>query len=270
MEQPINYGAGGPPRRVKLSASAGQMRRAAGIVRPRGVPARGRGGRGPAGREAGFTLIEMLITLGIMVLIAGMTVPLFLSTRARTRRSDATNAVMAALASAREAAVERRTMVAVEFICDATSPNRGDFMQLVDKTDVRAEPRYQADPQLRRIGAPIPLPDFIKFETASPEWTLIDGWGDPFALSNDTYDSFSLSPNAANPYADVAYMPDGTLADPEGTTDIALIDTADRARDVVRVLPATGLVVRARHLQDPALPEGPNNPRTDGRGDNWI
>lgn len=226
-----------------------------------------------AGKRRGFTLVEMLVTISIIVVIASIMIPVFAAGRTRTRRTEATNAVMAALASAREAAVERRTIVAVEFISDPMSPDRGDMMVIVDKTLSSVEPRYDAttgQPGLRRIGAPIPLPDFIKFDLASAAsddgWTLSNGWnGD-----DDDSQEFSLSANAPPPYPDIAYMPDGTVADPEGYTDIVLIDKSEPAREKLRVLPATGLVIRARHKQDPYQPEGPTNPRTTGRGDNWI
>jgi prepilin-type N-terminal cleavage/methylation domain-containing protein len=195
----------------------------------------------------GFTLIEMLVTLAIMIVVIGISVPIVSSARASARRSDAVNAVRGALAAAREAAVERRTVVAIEFVGSA-NVNRGDVMILTDKSvDVTGD---------RRIGNPIALPDFIKFSTTiATEWTLANGWdGDP----DDIYDP------AGDP--DIAYKPDGTVADTEGTTDLALWDTVDDLRIVLRVLPATGLVVEAWHLQDPLLPEGPTNPRDRG----WL
>ena len=224
----------------------------------------------------GFTLAEMLVVISLIVIIAGITIPLFVSTRATTRRNDAVNTVQGALTAARQAAVERRTIVALEFVADSNDPQRGDVMVLVDKSDTAKRPEYVANPQLRRIGPPMPLPDFIKFDynrlpvgggplSTSPEWTLENGWSsDP----GDYYDSgITLVPGVPPPYPDIAYLPDGTVADGEGTTSIALIDVADTARDVLRVLPATGLVVRARHLQDPLLPEDPaTNPSVTG----WL
>ncbi|MHC4712818.1 MAG: type II secretion system protein [Planctomycetota bacterium] len=195
----------------------------------------------------GFTLIEMLVTLAIMVLVIGISIPIVATARASARRSDAVNSVRGALAAAREAAVERRTVVAIEFV-SSTDVNRGDVMILTDKSvDVTGD---------RRIGNPIALPDFIKFsKSIATEWTLENGWdGDP----DDLYD-----PSGNH---DIAYKPDGTVADTEGTTDLALWDTVDDLRIVLRVLPATGLVVEAWHLQDPLLPEGPTNPRDRG----WL
>lgn len=204
----------------------------------------------------GFTLIEMLVTLGVMILAISLAIPMLRTSRARTRRSDAVNAVRAALTSARQSAVERRTVVAIEFVRDLESANRGDRMVIMDKT-------VGIDDPIRQIGGAIELPEFIKFQAVPPDWTLENGWQGDGA---DSADTFELLDGTSAPYPDIAYRADGTAADVEGTTDIVLVDTVDNLRTVLRVLPATGLVVRARHLQDPSLPEGPGNPRDRG----WL
>jgi len=211
----------------------------------------------------GFTLAEMLVTITIIVIIAGITIPLFVSTRATTRRNEASNTLQAAIAATREAAIERRTVVALEFVTSA-DPDRGDVMVMVDKSVGLPDAQ-------RQIGAATALQEFIKFDnnrplraggtSTSPEWTLENGWaGD----SSDSADTVVLLPGTSPPYPDIAYGPDGTLADAAGTTDIALIDTAETARNVLRVLPATGLFTRAAHLQDPYQPESSTNPRNTG------
>ena len=207
--------------------------------------------------ERGFTLTEMLVTLGVMILAVSLAIPMLRTSRAGTRRSDAVNAVRAVLASARQSAVERRTAVAIEFVRDLTSVNRGDRMVIMDKTVGIGDPS-------RQIAGAIELPEFIKFQTWSPDWTLENGWqGD----SADSADTFELLDGTTAPYPDIAYRPDGTAADVEGTTDIVLVDTVDNLTIVLRVLPATGLVVEARHLQNPGLLEDPvTNPRRRG----WL
>ncbi len=208
-----------------------------------------------ANGRAGFTLAEMMVVITIIVIIAGITIPLFVSTRATTRRNDAVNTVKSALAGARQAAIQRRTVVALEFV-SSNDTQRGDILVMVDKSKDITDDR-------RRLGQPIPMPEFIKFDTTSPEWTLDNGWiGD----KNDVKDTITFIPSCPPPYPDIAYMPDGTLADAEGYTDIALVDRSETARTVIRVLPATGLVVDARHLQDPATAEGPSNPKVKG----WL
>ena len=214
----------------------------------------------------GFTLAEMLVVLGIMAALTAIAIPVFLSSRAHSRRSDADNAIRAALMSARESAIRRRTVVAVEFIASA-NPQGGDMMVIVDKSkDFTGTDR--------RIGAPIPLSDFVKFDIgavspAADLCTLENGWnGDPL----DTYDDVALVFGVPAPHPDVAFLPDGTLADPEGTTDIVVYDTTERntsgqqVRQWLRALPATGMVVEVWHVQDPSQPEGPANPRNKG----WL
>lgn len=206
----------------------------------------------------GFTLIEMIAVIAVILLVLALSIPTFRSARARNRRSGAVNAVRAALASGRQSAVMKRTVVTIEFISDPTSPNRGDRMYRVDKSvDI-------ADLADRRLGKAIELPDFIKFDTMwANSWTLENGWdGDAY----DYYDNVSLMEGTTFPYPDIAYRADGTAADVEGTTDIVLLDTVDNLRIVLRVLPATGLVVEAWHLQNPLQPEGTTNLRRKG----WL
>jgi len=206
--------------------------------------------------RTGFTLTEMLVALGVMVLAVSIAVPVLMTSRARTRRVDAVNAVRAALASARQSAVQRRTVVAVEFVEDTTSATRGDRMFIVDKS-------LGITDEERVIGSAIELPEFIKFESDAPDWTLENGWdGDP----QDLADTPDLLDDSTGPYPDIAYRPDGTAADPQGTTSIVLIDTTEGLRTVLMVLPVTGLVIEPPHLQDPALPEGPGNPMERG----WL
>jgi len=199
-------------------------------------------------KRRGFTLTEMLVTLSIMIVVAGVAIPLFVTSRARTRRSEAVNAVKAALAAARQAAVERRTAVAVEFFLDTSSANRGDYMVVIDKSiDISGG---------RQIGSRIRLPDFIKFDDSPPDWTLENGWGD---------DDLDMVDAEGTP--DIVYQPDGTAGDPARTTDIALLDTDENLKLVLRVLPATGLVVRAEHRRDPTQPpDDVTNPMRKG----WL
>ena len=203
----------------------------------------------------GFTLAEMLVAIAIMVIAIGIAVPLFVGARARTRRSDAVNAVRAALAAARQQAVQLRTIVAVEFLLDASGTS-GRHMILVDKSDLPTGTD-------RRLGAPIELPDFIEFQAVAPVWTLANGYQDD---ASDVTDTQVLTDGTSPPYPDIAFRADGTLADQPGTTDIAILDTVENLRIVLRVLPATGLVVEAAHLQNPDFGESEDNPRRRG----WL
>ena len=200
--------------------------------------------------QRGFTLVEMLVTLGIMVAVAAIAIPVFLSSRASSRRTTAENYIRAALASARDAAIERRTTVAVEF----------DFalntMTLRDKTDGLAD-------KDRQLGAPIVLPDTIVFNPSGT--TLANGW------SGDSFDSGDV---VGKTTPDIAYTADGGIADAEGTTTIAISDTTEKntlnfpLTEVLSVLPATGLVVEISHHEDPD-PDKANDPgNVEAKG--WL
>ncbi len=210
-------------------------------------------------KSRGFTLAEMLVALGVIVLAVSMAVPMLAASRARTRRVDSVNIVRAALASARQSAVERRTTVAVEFVHDPDNPRGGDMMYIVDKS----VDGFTDDAQ-RIIRGPIRLPDFVRFDINSPNWTLENGWdGD----SADLADTITFLQGNPPPYPDIAYRADGTAADHEGTTSIALIDTVEDLRTVLQVLPVTGLVIEALHLQDPLLPHDVD---TNPLGRGWL
>ncbi len=191
----------------------------------------------------GFTLVEMLVVLGIMTALAAIAIPVYLGSRASTRRSGAENAVQAALSAAREAAIQHRCVAAVKFHRhdDATDPLRGE-------TDSMTIWYSGADGVAVQIGAPIPLPNFIEFNWTS--LTLVAGWG------TDSRNKIG-GPNLAGIY-DIVYAADGTVADPEGTTDIVLMDTTElnaygqNVSTVLMVLPATGLTVEVGHYEDPA------------------
>ena len=198
----------------------------------------------------------MLVAVSIMVLVLGITVPIFMSSRGNTRRAHAVNAVKAVLSAARQAAVRGRTSVAVEFVI--TGADTGDYMIIHDKTLGIAD-------SARQIGRRHELPDFIRFEDIPPAaaivnyWSLENGWDDDPADDKD--------PAAAPPpYPDIVYKADGTLGDAPGTTDIVLLDTTEGVRTVLRVLPTTGLVIKARHRLDLTQTVSALNPERKG----WL
>lgn len=199
----------------------------------------------------------MLVVISIMVLILGITVPIFMSSRGNTRRAHAVNAVKAVLSAARQAAVRGRTSVAVEFVI--TGDDTGDYMVIYDKT-------LGIPDSKRQIGGRHDLPDFVRFEDVPPAaaivnyWTLENGWEDDPADAKDP----GLGPSPPDP--DIVYLADGTVGDAPGTTDIVLLDTSEGVRTVLRVLPTTGLVIEARHRLDLTQAVSALNPERKG----WL
>lgn len=226
--------------------------------------------------QPGFTLVEMLVVMGIMTALAAIAIPVFLGSRAVTRQNGAENAVRAAIATARDAAIQRRHNVAVEFVYNTADAQRGDVMIILDKS-----PNPIGS---RRIGAPIALPDFIKFDLT---YMLDSGAQNPpdhpgGALSNvtegsigdpgDVYDEVTLGPPAVK-YPDITFTADGSTVDPDGTTAIALFDTTEKnkygqLRTVLQVLPTTGLVVEPPHYEDFTNPPPVNPTQVYAKG--WL
>jgi len=70
--------------------------------------------------ERGFTLVEMMVTIGIAVIIMAIALPAYSSWRARTAARSAADALMAHLKQARIIAVSDNRCVEVKF--DVTAP----------------------------------------------------------------------------------------------------------------------------------------------------
>jgi len=89
------------------------------------------GREGQCRRVQGFTLIELMLVIGVMVALTAVTLPAFRSLKEGNRESGGINAVSAALNSARSIAVRKGHDVAVMFMFDVN--RQVCSMQLIEE-----------------------------------------------------------------------------------------------------------------------------------------
>jgi len=81
---------------------------------------RHRTGRYPPGAQTGFTLIELMVTMGIAAILLTVAVPSFQTTIANNRLATQTNNLVTDVNIARSEAVKRGTSV---LLCSSATPN---------------------------------------------------------------------------------------------------------------------------------------------------
>jgi type IV fimbrial biogenesis protein FimT len=138
-------------------------------------------GRNPAPTDgapsisSGFTLIEMLIALGIASLLVALATPDWRSSNARAELRDRANALVEVMSVARSEAVKRGTRVDVcpsvdRMQCVADAGWDGGWLSLVNEAGVHPPPTHAT--VLRREGparagitirANRPLADYVSF-----------------------------------------------------------------------------------------------------------
>jgi prepilin-type N-terminal cleavage/methylation domain-containing protein len=177
--------------------------------------------RPPVGRSAGFTLVELLFTVMLLCILAGISVPSVLAAVDRSRGAAAARYLASRMALARARAVGRSTMVALRF---EEGPRGTSFSVVADGNGDGVRTR-DLDQQIDRvIEAPVLLSDL--FPGASIGLAPGTPATDAVALGGTTILSFS---------------PNGTA-----TSGSVYVVSRDRSQWVVRVL---GVTARARVLR---------------------
>jgi prepilin-type N-terminal cleavage/methylation domain-containing protein len=245
----------------------------------------------PAPPRSGFTLMELLVVMAIMIILAGISVPTFILAVQRNRYSGAARLVQSSLMRAKKLAIQERSTVSVELYQDPASltcyiqlesknaktsgtASGGSSTSLVDGTrswaanvwengklyvlsgatndkysaeitsstndtlyfkalpiSVSAGDEYWVEAGIEQVGRREALPEGIVFAFANPAWTAKDGW----VGSSDENDD----------YPDIAFRPDGMMADPAGEGQI-VVKKAQSAiateRIVISVNKLTGFI----------------------------
>lgn len=107
-------------------------------------------------RQAGFTLIELMVTLAVMAIVLAIAVPSFASAFNTTRLSSAANEMVAALQTARMESVRRnrRGVVCLSANPDAAAPSCSTASPTgwITYLDVDSSGTYNASDVLLRVS----------------------------------------------------------------------------------------------------------------------
>lgn len=123
----------------------------------------------PSRRGAGFTLVELMVTIAVLAILLAIGIPAFASLIAANRLTSATNELVASLQTARTEAIRRNTRITV---CPAAPTAtacsgswRDGWIVFLDQTPGNAPAPESADDILFRGG---PLPTGIVAVAGAP------------------------------------------------------------------------------------------------------
>jgi type IV fimbrial biogenesis protein FimT len=74
-------------------------------------------------QQAGFTLIELMVTIGILALLLGLAAPNFADTVRRSKARDLSNDLLSSLTFARQQAISTNQCVTICMVASATAAN---------------------------------------------------------------------------------------------------------------------------------------------------
>lgn len=168
---------------------------------------------------AGFTLIELMITLSIVAIMMGIGAPALFSALPGIRVSGAARQILSDLRLARTTAVEKGTPVVVKFHVGAT----GTYILALDDGDDDYDASNPDDELLKEV----PLADSytnIEFSSASPD------------APTSPADGVDLDSGIANA---ITFNPNGSASE-EGEIYIRPAGKTDSTNRRIAIVPSTG------------------------------
>ena len=181
------------------------------------------------GRRGGFTLIEMLVVLAIILLIAGITLPSIVKLFDAGAEEQSYNILSAQLTAARALAISENTYTAVHIQrADATDEMKGQnifYSAILRFREIRDGDAMFFPAEgfpVRKLPAKIGVIDVEEFTTKSPAWhETTDGYGE-----------FGDFRTVWNPYAmTIVFAPDGRVVRRVYDKDIKVDPTSDLVMD---------------------------------------
>lgn len=175
--------------------------------------------------ERGFTLIEMMVVIGIIMIILSMAILELQPTLQQFRANAGMDQVKGAMRQAREIAISQRRTIVVQFV----GTNTIQLFQVVEPGNVRA-----VNPFLT-----LPIENTVTFQTFAGEPDTPDAYGIPAVPAGIEFNGV-----VGGPPIGMQFQSDGTFTDANGTPingtvflGITNIKTSARA---VTILGATG------------------------------
>lgn len=162
-------------------------------------------------RSAGFTLLELMVSITVLTIVLSIAVPSFMDTTRRNRLTAQTNGLMSALAIARSEAVKRGTPVTV---CPAAA------LAGVGADQCSANTQWAANGWLILADVRAPLGQ-VNVEAAAPA-------NENDAILQRMPPASDQNIRVANALTSLTYRPDGSIGFPVGTVATTFQLSPDR------------------------------------------